>query len=404
MNDNLTYSYRPGTDLDTLITNSAGVGAAYTYDWSGNITSNSRDSVGFILYDIYNQPVEVFDKNGTVIQYGYDANGARVEKEIGSSYNCYIRGKDGHTDVILLDLSSDNDIFNTIANGDNIGQVDWTNQLFSHYYYIKDHLGDVRMIMDENGNPQVWNNYYPFGEEMPGLNIVNSGPDDRYGFTSKELDAETGLYYFGARYYDSWNGRWLSVDPLSKKYPGWSPYNYVRDNPTGLVDPNGAQVKPKRLIKRQGAPISPIMHGSLKLSHSLSGGSEANATGGKPNLAAKAEKAVVVLGYAHEGVDITVDQYATKDVATEFASHSMYIGLGLLFVNSALTFGNSNESLALKGIKTANDAIGTFGELPGFAFSVLTNAAISHDEAAYKYDLTHFSTGSNVTSVSLPLP
>ena len=228
LNDNLTYSYRPGTDIDTLITNSAGVGAAYTYDWSGNITSNSRDGAGFILYDIYNQPVEVFDKNGTVIQYGYDANGARVEKEIGSSYNCYIRGKDGHTDVILLDLSSDNDIFNTIANGDNIGQVDWTNQLFSHYYYIKDHLGDVRMIMDENGNAQVWNNYYPFGEEMPGLNTVNAGPDDGYGFTSKELDAETGLYYFGARYYDSWSGRWMSVDPLSNKYPGWSPYNYVQ--------------------------------------------------------------------------------------------------------------------------------------------------------------------------------
>ena len=129
-----------------------------------------------------------------------------------SPYNCYIRGKGGHTDVILLDLSSDNDIFNTIANGDNIAQVDWMNQLFSHYYYIKDHLGDVRMIMDENGNPQVWDNYYPFGEEMPGLNTVNAGPDDRYGFTSKELDAETSLYYFGARYYDSWSGTWMSVD------------------------------------------------------------------------------------------------------------------------------------------------------------------------------------------------
>ncbi len=239
--NHLTYSYRPGTDIDTLITNSAGVGAAYTYDWSGNITSNSRDGAGFILYDIYNQPAEVFDKNGTVIQYGYDANGARVEKEIGSSYNCYIRGKDGHTDVILLDLSSDNDIFNTIANGDNIGQVDWTNQLFSHYYYIKDHLGDVRMIMDENGNPQVWNNYYPFGEEMPGLNTVNSGPDDRYGFTSKELDAETGLYHLGARTYDPWSGRFLSVDPLASDstLAPWSPYQYSFDNPVRFKDPTG---------------------------------------------------------------------------------------------------------------------------------------------------------------------
>ncbi len=242
LNDNLTYSYRPGTDLDTLITNSAGAGAAYTYDSTGNVISDSRDSVGFILYDIYNHPVEVYDTNGDVIQYGYDANGARVDKQIGSSYNCYIRGKDGHTDVILLDLSSDNDIFNTIANGDNIAQVDWTNQLFSHYYYIKDHLGDVRMIMDESGNPQVWNNYYPFGKEMPGLNIINAGPDPRFQFTSKELDAETGLYYFGARYYDAWSGRWMSVDPLASKYPGWSPYNYGTDNPLLLIDINGDSV------------------------------------------------------------------------------------------------------------------------------------------------------------------
>ncbi len=239
LNDNLTYSYRPGTDLDTLITNSAGTGAAYTFDSSGNVISNSRDSVGFILYDIYNHPVEVYDNNGDVIQYGYDANGARVEKEIGSSYNCYIRGKGGHTDVILLDLSSDNDIFNTIANGDNIAQVDWTNQLFSHYYYIKDHLGDVRMIIDENDNPQVWNNYYPFGEEMPGLNIVNAGPDDRYGFTSKELDAETGLYHLGARSYDPWSGRFLETDPLGDLSFGESPYSYSHDNPVEFSDPSG---------------------------------------------------------------------------------------------------------------------------------------------------------------------
>ena len=59
------------------------------------------------------------------------------------------------------------------------------------------------------------------------------------GFTGKERDVETGLDYFGARYYESWSARWLSVDPLANKYPGWSPYNYVEDNPTGSVIPNG---------------------------------------------------------------------------------------------------------------------------------------------------------------------
>ena len=45
---------------------------------------------------------------------------------------------------------------------------------------------------------------------------------DVAGFTSKERDVETGLDYFGARYYDSWSARWLSVGPLANKYPGWS--------------------------------------------------------------------------------------------------------------------------------------------------------------------------------------
>ena len=59
------------------------------------------------------------------------------------------------------------------------------------------------------------------------------------GFTGKERDVETGLDYFGARYYESWSARWLSVDPMAKKYPGWSPYNYVGDDPSLLVDLNG---------------------------------------------------------------------------------------------------------------------------------------------------------------------
>ena len=60
-----------------------------------------------------------------------------------------------------------------------------------------------------------------------------------YKFTGKELDEETGLYYFGARYYDSRSSVWLSVDPLAGKYPNWNPYNYALNNPINFTDPNG---------------------------------------------------------------------------------------------------------------------------------------------------------------------
>ena len=61
-------------------------------------------------------------------------------------------------------------------------------------------------------------------------------------FSAKERDAETGLSYFGARYYSSDLSIWLSVDPMSAKYPSLSPYTYCADNPVKLVDPNGEEV------------------------------------------------------------------------------------------------------------------------------------------------------------------
>ena len=60
-----------------------------------------------------------------------------------------------------------------------------------------------------------------------------------YTFSAKEKDPETGLSYFGSRYYSSDLSVWLSVDPMSDKYPSLSPYVYCADNPVRLVDPNG---------------------------------------------------------------------------------------------------------------------------------------------------------------------
>jgi RHS repeat-associated protein len=63
--------------------------------------------------------------------------------------------------------------------------------------------------------------------------------ESRYKFTEKERDNETSYDYFGARYYNNKLGVWLSADPLADKYPGWSPYTYVRNSPLNLIDPLG---------------------------------------------------------------------------------------------------------------------------------------------------------------------
>jgi RHS repeat-associated protein len=240
--DDLSYHYRPNTDIDTLITNSVGTGATYTYDGNGNMLSDSRDSIAFIIYNIDNLPLTVYKTGGTVINYSYDVDGNRIRKVIGSTYTYYVRGKDGETDAIIPAQTSTNEVYNILGNGeDNIAQQQWDFRFgFTYYYYLKDHLGSIKMILNSSGGVDSYNDYYPYGMQMPGRNST-ADADGRYKFTSKELDAETNDYYFGKRYYDGWKGQWGQVDPLEDNYPGWSPYNYVEDNPITGIDPNGMQ-------------------------------------------------------------------------------------------------------------------------------------------------------------------
>lgn len=69
--------------------------------------------------------------------------------------------------------------------------------------------------------------------------LTNTHLAEKHAFSSKERDVETGLSYFGARYYSSDLSIWLSVDPMSGKYPSTSPYAYCRNNPIVLVDIDG---------------------------------------------------------------------------------------------------------------------------------------------------------------------
>jgi RHS repeat-associated protein len=106
------------------------------------------------------------------------------------------------------------------------------------FYYIKDHLGSIRQIYDETATIVSAQDYYSYGEVLRSY-VTGSNYNDKYKFTEKERDTETNYDYFGARYYDSELGRWLQVDPLADKYPGWSPYNYALNNPLRFIDPDG---------------------------------------------------------------------------------------------------------------------------------------------------------------------
>ena len=75
---------------------------------------------------------------------------------------------------------------------------------------------------------------------ITSFHILNSALT--HTFSAKEKDTETGLSYFGSRYYSSDLSIWLSVDPMSDKYPSLSPYAYCANNPVKLVDPNGEEI------------------------------------------------------------------------------------------------------------------------------------------------------------------
>ena len=105
------------------------------------------------------------------------------------------------------------------------------------YYYHPDHLGSATWITDSVGNPAQYLHYLPYGELWKNQKLT--GYDERYKYTGKERDNETGYDYFGARHYTSSFSGWLSPDPLMDKYPGISPYAYCNWNPLKYVDPTG---------------------------------------------------------------------------------------------------------------------------------------------------------------------
>lgn len=137
------------------------------------------------------------------------------------------------------------------------------------FYYHSDHLGSSSLITDANGQLDQHYQYLPFSRRdcadvRSTTQLARPNPDEpsselrqggepfvsqkmntgvRFTFSAKERDSETGLSYFGARYYTSDLGIWLSVDPKAHWYPSSSAYVYTMNNPVNLIDPNGMWVE-----------------------------------------------------------------------------------------------------------------------------------------------------------------
>ncbi len=146
-----------------------------------------------------------------------------------------------------FDLENDN-LYETIVRLYE-GQIHSDEPIF---YYHSDHLGSASFLTDNNGKETQQLVYLPYGEDWVDLKYNTQQFETPYKFNGKEKDLESGYNYYGARYYYDWLSIWLSVDPLSDKYPHLTSYNYCANNPVMLVDPDGREFDPvqdKQYIK-----------------------------------------------------------------------------------------------------------------------------------------------------------
>ena len=115
------------------------------------------------------------------------------------------------------------------------------NQQPEFHYYLKDHLGNIRVVVNERDSVEQVTHYYPFGGSF-GDGVGSSVQD--YLYSGKELVRFQGLDWldYGARWYDPATLRWNGVDKLAEKYTPVSPYTFCLNNPIRYIDPDGKKV------------------------------------------------------------------------------------------------------------------------------------------------------------------
>jgi RHS repeat-associated protein len=253
LEDNLTYQYT-GNRLTGVTDASTSSGTqfqrqgttSYSYDLNGNITArtntvNTQNNLTAIVYNALNLP-QSLKAGATDITYVYDATGRKLRKVSGTVATDYISGVQytGNT----LDFIQ-NEVGRAIPNG----------TAYKYEYNLSDHLGNVRYSFDVSANGVVGltqkDDYYPFG-----MRIAKqvSSLENKYLYNGKEIQQESNLYDYGARFYDPVIGRWNVVDPLAESYLSFSPYNYVLNNPISNTDPDGMSVN-TRYVDPRGKTI-----------------------------------------------------------------------------------------------------------------------------------------------------
>lgn len=247
--DDLTYNYKQGeisnklakvTDDQTTdyqlgdFKNGTNTDDDYDYDINGNLTKDLNKGISSISYNILNLPKQIVVDNRGTISYTYDAAGNKLSKTVNET------GQAAKTTQYVGGMIFENNVLQHVATEE--GRVRLASGQWRYDYFLKDHLGNVRVMLADNGDALEETHYYPFGLTQKGISSQQSGSlANKYKYNGKEEQTELGLDWmdYGARMYDNRIGRWHVVDPKADQIHSSSIYNYTLNNPIIFLDPNG---------------------------------------------------------------------------------------------------------------------------------------------------------------------
>ena len=197
----------------------------YTYDSNGNLTKDLNKGISTITYNVLNLPNMVTFSDGSTIAYTYGADGTKLK-------TVHKTGSTTTTTDYCGNVVYENGVQKLLLTDE--GYVTLSDS--KYHYYLKDHQGNNRVVINQSGTVEETNHYYPFG----GV-FANTGNTQPYKYNGKEFDGKKGvnLYDYGARHYDAALGRFTTVDSLAEKHYSESLYTYCYSNPINCIEPNG---------------------------------------------------------------------------------------------------------------------------------------------------------------------
>lgn len=240
----------------------------YSYDREGNLTTKTAITTGattIYSYDHRNRLISVIDRDGNgnptqTVEFTYDVFDRRQSKTVNGQATTFVNDGDqlwaelDQSGQVIAHYLSGAEVDEWIARYRSNGETNW---------YLSDRLGTVQQIANQLGNLINELDYSSFGQI---LNQTNPSVGNRFAFTGREYDAETGLYYYRARYYDPDLGRFISQDPIGFGGLDYNLYRYVTNNPVNATDPSGliAVLETVAILNTPAAATSGVVIGVLQ--------------------------------------------------------------------------------------------------------------------------------------------